>query len=209
MIAQQVIDDGGVVFGAQFDSNFEVEHAYTDATEGIAAFRGSKYLQSRIDNTYSEVRTFLQQGRKVLFTGTPCQIAGLRKFLGKQSDNPNLLTADVVCHGAPCPRVWRSYLDKITSSDITDVTFRDKSRSWKRYEIVVRDSGQSHRDIVHEIAADNLFMQVFLKDLCLRPACHRCPAKAGRSGSDITLGDYWGIGNHHPESTTTKAHRYW
>ena len=205
MIAQHVIDDGGVVFGAQFDSNFEVEHAYTDATEGIAAFRGSKYLQSRIGNTYSEVRTFLQQGRKVLFTGTPCQIAGLRKFLGKQSDNPNLLTADVVCHGAPSPKVWRSYLDKITSSDITDVTFRDKSRSWKRYEIVVRYSGQSHRDIVHEIAAGNLFMQVFLKDLCLRPACHRCPAKAGRSGSDITLGDYWGIGNHHPELDDDKG----
>ena len=153
MIAQHVIDDGGVVFGAQFDSNFEVEHAYTDATEGIAAFRGSKYLQSRIGNTYSEVRTFLQQGRKVLFTGTPCQIAGLRKFLGKQSDNPNLLTADVVCHGAPSPKVWRSYLDNTFSAnkagkntanlsqnaraDLSAIAFRDKSTGWKKFGFFV------------------------------------------------------------------------
>lgn len=237
MIAQQVIDDGGVVFGAQFDSNFEVEHAYTDATEGISAFRGSKYLQSRIGNTYSEVRTLLQQGRKVLFTGTPCQIAGLRKFLGKQCDNPNLLTADVVCHGAPSPKVWRSYLDNTFSAnkagkntadlsqnaraDLSAIAFRDKSTGWKKYGFFVLGSSaltadensvfsslnteNSSKVLLHETLDKNLFMQVFLKDLCLRPACHRCPAKAGRSGSDITLGDYWGIGNHHPELDDDKG----
>ena len=230
MLAEKTIEKGGVVFGARFDSQFEVEHAAADTMEGIKDFRGSKYLQSRIGNTYAEVRTLLRQGRKVLYTGTPCQIAGLKKFLGKDANNANLLTADVVCHGAPSPKVWRSYLDLITASkaekntdylsqharaDLSAIAFRDKSTGWKKYRILVLKSSSGKADensefsslttntpsevLLHETLDKNLFMHVFLKDLCLRPACHRCPAKAGRSGSDITLGDYWGIARHHPD----------
>ena len=236
MLAEKTIEKGGVVFGARFDSQFEVEHAAADTTEGIKDFRGSKYLQSRIGNTYAEVRTLLRQGRKVLYTGTPCQIAGLKKFLVKDADNALLLTADVVCHGAPRPKVWRSYLDLISApkagkntyslpqnarADISAIAFRDKSTGWKKYGMVVLKSSAGKSDensewsslnaektdnvLLHETLDKNLFMHVFLKDLCLRPACHRCPAKAGRSGSDITLADYWGITNHHPQCDDDKG----
>ena len=109
MLAESVIDEGGVVFGAQFDKNWEVEHAYTESKEGLAAFRGSKYLQSRTGETYKQTRDFLKAGRSVLYSGTSCQIAGLKKFLRKEYEN--LITVDVVCHGAPSPLVWRTYLD--------------------------------------------------------------------------------------------------
>lgn len=236
MLAEAVVAQGGAVFGARFDSRFEVEHASADTLDGIKAFRGSKYLQSRIGNTYVQARSLLRQGRRVLYTGTPCQIAGLKKFLGKDADNANLLTADVVCHGAPSPKVWRSYLDTVTAdkagknsdslppnarADVSAIAFRDKSTGWKKYGMVVLGSSAGKADentewsslkaennaevLLHETLDKNLFMQVFLKDLCLRPACHRCPAKAGRSGSDITLADYWGIGNHHPECDDDKG----
>ena len=236
MLAEKTIEKGGIVFGARFDSQFEVEHAAAHTIEGIRDFRGSKYLQSRIGNTYVEVRSLLRQGLKVLYTGTPCQIAGLKKFLGKDADNALLLTADVVCHGAPSPKVWRSYLDLISApkagkntyslpqnarADISAIAFRDKSTGWKKYGMVVLKSSAGKSDensesstlnaekndnvLLHETLDKNLFMQVFLKDLCLRPACHRCPAKAGRSGSDITLADYWGIASHHPDWDDNKG----
>lgn len=123
MLAEFIIDEGGVVFGARFDKNWEVEHGYTQIKEGIEAFRGSKYLQSRIGNTYVQVRDFLIEGRKVLFSGTSCQIAGLKLFLRKDYDN--LLTIDIVCHGVPSPLIWRTYLNDIKS--------RSKGLNEKKY----------------------------------------------------------------------------
>lgn len=99
-----------MVFGARFDDNWEVKHDYTETIEGLAAFRGSKYVQSRIEDNYMKAEKFLKEGRKVLFSGTPCQIAGLKKFLRKEYDN--LLTVDLICHGVPSPKVWRMYLDE-------------------------------------------------------------------------------------------------
>lgn len=113
LLAEQVIHEGGVVFGAMFDSHWEVVHGYSERIEGLVAFRGSKYLQSRIGSTYKQAKAFLQQGRKVLFSGTSCQIAGLKRYLRR--DYENLLTIDVVCHGAPSPLVWRTYLKELES----------------------------------------------------------------------------------------------
>jgi len=113
LIAESVIQKGGVVFGVRFNDNWEVVHDYTETVEGLAAFRGSKYVQSRIGNTYLTAKKFLSAGRKVLFSGTPCQIAGLKAFL--QIDYDNLLTIDLVCHGVPSPLVWKRYLDEIIS----------------------------------------------------------------------------------------------
>ena len=110
LIAESIIQEGGVVFGARFNENWEVVHDYTETIEGLAAFRGSKYVQSRIGNTYLSAKDFLLAGRKVLFSGTPCQIAGLKAFL--QDDYDNLLTVDLVCHGVPSPLVWKRYLDE-------------------------------------------------------------------------------------------------
>jgi len=111
LLADMVIDEGGVVFGACFDSDWSVVHDFTETHEGLQAFRGSKYLQSRIGNTYRQAEVFLKAGRKVLFTGTPCQIAGLKKYLHK--DYENLLAVDFVCHGVPSPLVWKKYLEEI------------------------------------------------------------------------------------------------
>lgn len=231
MLAEAVIDEGGVVFGVQFDKNWEVEHAYTESKEGLAAFRGSKYLQSRTGETYKQARDFLKAGRKVLYSGTSCQIAGLKKFLRKEYEN--LIAVDVVCHGAPSPLVWRTYLDEFKKCPkgiagkksacsslnetpvITGISFRDKSTGWKKYGFVLRgksafkadkntvlssvNTEKKHDVLLHETLDKNLFMQVFLKNLCLRPSCSACPAKSGKCGSDITLADYWGIENHHPE----------
>lgn len=111
-LANEIIREGGVVFGAGFDENWEVKHDCTETVEGLSAFRGSKYVQSRIGDSFKKAEQFLKIGRTVLFSGTPCQIAGLKRFLRKEYDN--LLTVDFICHGVPSPGVWREYLKEET-----------------------------------------------------------------------------------------------
>lgn len=190
LIAEAIINEGGIIFGARFDEKWNVIHAWTDTIEGIATFRGSKYVQSTIGNTYFEAKTFLKQGRKVLFSGTPCQIAGLKKFLRKEYDN--LLTVEVVCHGVPSPLVWERYLKdlNINGSAITYVNFRSKKRGWKKYSYLINSESQSLFD---DYALNSEYLQGFSLNLTIRPSCYRCPAKSGKSGADITLADCWGI----------------
>ena len=156
-LAEAVIKDGGVVFGAKFNESWEVVHGYTETLEGVRAFQGSKYVQSRIGETFAQAEQFLKVGRKVMFTGTPCQIAGLKHFLRKDYGNL-LLTVDVVCHGVPSPLVWRDYLRYITRPkgapagkntdsqstlkgtkihDISRISFRDKRISWEKFGFTV------------------------------------------------------------------------
>lgn len=216
LLAEQTIRKGGVVFGARFDEKWEIEHDWCENVEELSYFRGSKYVQSRIGTCYRQAEKFLKSGRSVLFSGTSCQIAGLHRFLGKSYDN--LLSVDMVCHGVPSPLVWREYIAalkksprsvagenaEISSSDevpvITGIDFRDKSSGWKRYSFTVSGKGLSDSGtvVLKEIAYRNLYMDGFLKDIYLRPSCFACPAKAGRAGSDITLGDYWGVEQQHP-----------
>ena len=223
LLAEQVIAEGGVVFGASFDEDWSVIHAWIDTVDGLAAFRGSKYVQSRIGDTYSEARAFLQQGRKVLFSGTPCQIAGLKKFLCKEYNN--LLTVDFICHGVPSPGVWQRYLRELrkelraergvgkntvpSSMDelpvITGISFRDKTNGWKKFGFRLRYAASkaalnsvssSATDQAYEFLqpfTENPFMRGFLSDVYLRPSCYACSAKSGKSGSDITIADAWGI----------------
>ena len=212
LLAEHVIDDGGVVFGARFNEKWEVIHDYTESKEGLAPFRGSKYVQSYIGNSYKNAESFLKSGRKVMFTGTPCQIAGLKKFLRKEYDN--LLAVDFVCHGVPSPMVWRKYLEEEivrqgnsgknkvlvsskVSSVVTGVNFRDKSTGWKKYSFVLyfsKASTEGDQNVVSSsVFARNVYMKAFLSNLSLRPSCYTCPAKAGKSGADVTVGDFWGI----------------
>lgn len=118
LLAEHIIKQGGVVFGARFDKNWEVEHAYAETLEELEPLMRSKYVQSRIGNTYKEAEQFLKQGRQVLFVGTPCLIAGLKKFLRKEYEN--LLAVDFICHGVPSPGVWRRYLEEIKSERSED-----------------------------------------------------------------------------------------
>lgn len=226
-IAESVIDEGGVVFGARFDKNWSVIHGYTETKEGLAAFRGSKYVQSRIDESYKDAEAFLKTGRKVLFSGTPCQIAGLKRFLRKEYDN--LLTVDFICHGVPSPGVWREYLKEETARQcgekdtvlshpknnsedvhIENISFRDKRLGWKRYSFALtfstaNGSGVKKTVLLSEPLNKNIFLRGFLADLYLRPSCYACPAKKFKSGSDVTIGDFWGVQNVMPEIDDDKG----
>lgn len=190
MLAETIIDNGGVVFGARFDANWEVIHDYVETKEELHYFRGSKYVQSRIGEAYKQVRDFLNIGRKVLFSGTSCQIAGLKLFLHKEYDN--LLTVDVVCHGVPSPKVWREYLSCVVPNmAIGNVFFKDKLTGWRNYSFTIL--GEELNPIISEKASMNKYMMAFTRNLILRSSCFQCPAKGGKSLSDITLADFWGI----------------
>ena len=230
LLAEQVIAEGGVVFGARFNKNWEVIHDYTETVEGLEAFRGSKYVQSIIGDNFNIAKQFLNDGRKVLFSGTPCQIAGLKKFLRKEYDN--LLTVEVVCHGVPSPMVWRDYLDykrasraagKNTVSSsltelpvITGISFRDKTHGWKKFGFKIcyaaskaaENSVSKSANIANcEITPFNedIFMKGFLKNIYLCPSCYHCAARQGKSEADISIADYWGIQNIHPEFDDDKG----
>ena len=198
LLAKNAIARGGVVFGAAFDENLNVFHTYAETETQLQAFSGSKYVQSRIGNSFKLAADFLKQGRFVLFSGTPCQISGLKKFLGK--DFENLLAVEVVCHGAPSPKVFRDYISTIPS--VKQICFKDKSTGWKKYSVRIETEGGTSR---RQLMRDNPYMQGFLKDLYLRPSCHACPARDGKSGADIILGDFWGVGNYYPEFDDDKG----
>ena len=193
-IAEKVIESGGVVFGARFDDFWGVEHIYVDCIEGLQFLRGSKYVQSRIGESFLQAESYLKTGRLVLFSGTSCQISGLKHFLRKTYDN--LLTVEVVCHGVPSPKLWREYLSTISSADeINRISMKDKSKSWRGYSITIEANGIT----LSEPAIRNKYMLSFIQNLSLRPSCYRCPAKSCKSGSDILLGDYWGVEKLFPD----------
>ena len=190
LLAEAVLERGGVVYGARFDDVWNVIHDYTETKEGLSLFRGSKYVQSKIGDCYRTCLSFLKQGRLVLFSGTSCQIAGLKSFLRKEFTN--LLTVDVVCHGVPSPAVWKLYLKHFAqdSKSISHISFRNKETGWKAYSNVL---SVLNKNIVHESYTENKFMKLFLSNTILRPSCYGCKFKAGKSGSDVTLADFWGI----------------
>lgn len=198
LLAEETIKQGGVVFGARFDEKWDVVHDYTETIDGLASFRGSKYVQSRIGDNYLKARTILKEGRKVLFSGTPCQIAGLKSFLRKEYEN--LLCVDFVCHGIPSPKVWHYYLKSYSNNKnrIDNINFRDKTHGWKNYSIVISLSTKTtveEKDTVSQskIFKKDPFMNVFLQNVSIRPSCYDCRFRSLKSGADITIGDFWGI----------------
>lgn len=193
LLAEQIINDGGVVFGARFDKNWQVTIDHTDTTDGLAAFRGSKYVQARVGDTYAECAKFLKAGRKVLYSGTPCQIAGLKHYLRKEYDN--LLTVDFVCHGVPSPKVWGKYLQEVVGTvNVQGVAMRDKQHEgWKRFNFVLDYQKEGKMITLSSWHQENDYMNAFLRDMILRPSCYACKAKECRSHSDVTIADFWGI----------------
>ena len=194
ILAKEILKQGGVVFGAAFDDVFQVHHIKVESIDDLERLRGSKYVQSRIENTYIEAKEILESGRDVYFSGTPCQIDGFKKFLGLEYDN--LITQDVICHGVPAPYVWGKYLDFVKdnlNSDIKSVTFRDKLLGWKKYSVKIEGSNGR---IEMSTFLDNPMMKAYLKDVCLRPSCYKCPSKGVRRSSDITLADFWNVGDY-------------
>lgn len=217
-LAKEVLSKGGIVFGAVFDENWEVKHTYAETLEGVKSMMGSKYLQSRMGNSYQEAEKFLKEGRNVLFTGTPCQITGLHRFLRKEYSN--LLSVDFLCHGVPSPGVWRKYLNEEFYSSpqrikdgkpiITNIEFRDKKlNGWKQSNFVVRGKFSLKADksefLLSNIHRKNPFMRGFLSNIYLRPSCYYCRCKNGISHSDLTIADFWKIERLMPDFDDDKG----
>lgn len=187
LFAKKVICADGVVFGARFNGDWEVEHCYFENIEEISSYMQSKYVQSYVGDTFQEAKKFLESGRSVLYSGTPCQISGLKAFLGK--NYPNLITIDFICHGVPSPMVWRKYLSEISGGKaIKSINFRDKTEGWIEYSLKIDyQDGSVYRKTLRE----DVYMQGFLQDLYLRPSCYACSFRGIERDSDITLADFW------------------
>lgn len=206
LLAEKTIGEGGVVFGTTFDNQWQASMTYAETMEDVKAFLGSKYMQARVENSYAEAERFLKQGRKVLFSGSPCQIAGLNHFLRKPYDN--LTTVDFVCHGVPSPKVWRMYLDEVVEAArraVSDGSFRNSENGWQRLKFDLSCPGPENTIELTTCFTNSHFMLAFLREMILRPSCHDCRAKQGRSHSDITIADYWGIQREHPEMFDDKG----
>ncbi|NDV65186.1 Coenzyme F420 hydrogenase/dehydrogenase, beta subunit C-terminal domain [Bacteroides sp. 224] len=208
--AQQTIKNKGVVFGVKFNEEWETLHDYTDSNDEINKFLKSKYIQSRVNNNYALAESFLKEGKLVFFVGTPCQVSGLLLYL--QKEYKNLITMDFICHGVPSSKIWKKYLEEILPEDsnILNINFRNKSKSWKRYCFSMQYTSlnkKGEKEVKERIdkPGKNLFMRGYLKDLYLRPSCYYCPTKSLKSKSDITIGDFWGIENIVPKFDDDKG----
>lgn len=197
LLAQYIIAaKNGAVFGAMWE-NERVVHGFIESTDELYKLRGSKYVQSDLKDSFHKVSMFLKAGRHVLFSGTPCEIAGLKSYLRK--DYENLLTVDLACHGTPSPKVLSMYIKELKDKygvDSLFLNFRDKSTGWSTYSVSAY-SGDTK--LFSELASKNIYMRGFLRELYSRPSCHACSFKSFRSGSDITLADFWGIEEVLPE----------
>lgn len=194
-LAEYILSLGGVVFGAVWDED-KVVHTYIDILVELYRMRGSKYVQSDLKDSFRQARQFLNEGRLVLFSGTPCEIGGLKSYLHKEYDN--LLTVDVACHGAPSPKVMSLYLSELKKKYGNEVKldFRSKPDGWQNYKVTAY-TGDKH--FFYEGQKENIFMKGFLRELYSRPSCHECAFKEFRSQSDITLADFWGVQDIFPE----------
>lgn len=202
VLAEMVIADAGAVFGAAMNPDLTVGHTEALDMKEVVRMRGSKYVQSDLYSVFEDVKCHLESGRKVLFSGTPCQTAGLNSYLGRDYDG--LLTADCACHGVPSPGLWEKYVKALQDrygSPVRNVCFRDKRNGWRRYEVVVR---LEDREVAVWHQKDP-YMLLFLQDMSLRPSCYQCRFRNGRSGSDLTLADLWNVAEAAPEFDDDKG----
>lgn len=199
-LSDEVLKECGVVYGCVLDENFQAIHIRADNKETRNQMRGSKYIQSRLGDTYRYIEADLKSGRQVLFSGTSCQVAGLKKFLGM--DYPNLLCVDIVCHGVPSPFVWQEYIawqEKKTRRTVRTVEFRNKQDfGWRDHvETLVMDNGKK--------VSSRVFKNLFYGHNVLRPCCYECRYKDIMHPGDITIADYWGIEKAAPDFDDNKG----
>ena len=205
LLAEYTEAKGGVIFGAAFDENMRVCHKRAEKREEWEAFRTSKYVQSDLGDCYAQVKQGLAEGRKVLFTGTPCQVEGLNRFLA-HTDTTNLLTCDVICHGAPSPLIWREWLGLIEKSKgkVISVNFREKEKTgWHKSSLTV--AGENEKVLLSGNHGENAFSLMYFRHLIIRPACHQCLYDNYQRPGDITIGDYWGIEKQFPDYDDDKG----
>ena len=198
-LSELILSTGGIIFGAGFDENWRVVHTSAENLDELENLRGSKYVQSQIGDVYKRVKVELEKGRRVLFSGTPCQCGGLKSFLGKDYDN--LLTVDFICHGTPPPPLWESYLEYIAQDhEIAHVNFRSKRDGWETaLEINFYDCGYYKKN-----TNTYIYLKIFMNEIDLRPACYNCKFKFTNIKSDVTLADAWGVQQFAPQLIDNK-----
>lgn len=199
-LSDQVLSNGGVVYGCVLTDDFDAVYIRADNAEERNRMRGSKYIQSKLGNTFKNVKADLDARRSVLFSGTSCQVAGLKKYLGKEYDD--LFCVDIVCHGVPSKKVWNAYLrwqEQKNHSKVAGVNFRNKREfGWRDHvETLYFENGKS--------TSSRVFKDLFYGHTVLRPSCYECPYKSVMHPGDITIADYWGIEKAAPEFDDNKG----
>ena len=189
-LADRFLDGDGVVVGARFDEHWEVVHSCAATSEELSSLCTSKYVQSRMGRVYHELSQHLSEGRRVLFCGTPCQVAAMRRYVRKNQEQ--LTCVDFVCHGVPSPLVWRKWLASVTNGrEIAAVNFRSKEKGWHNYslQITLADGEKLSYTI-----PESSFTRAFSANIILRPSCYRCKMRGLHRLSDVTMADFWGMG---------------
>ena len=196
VLAQAVLEKGGVVCGAAFTEGWKVEHILIERVKDLYKLQGSKYTHSHTEMSYQKTKAFLKEGRPVLYSGTPCQIAGLYAYLNKEYEN--LMTVDIICHGVPSNRMFIDYvnmLEKKEKSRMTAFSFRDKRMGWG-----INGSAAFENGRIRKIwQSSSSYFYYFVKGMLYRENCYQCPYASKHRPADITLGDYWGIEKAHPD----------
>lgn len=187
-ISDYILENGGIVYGVGYKDHFRVAHKRATTKEERNEFKGSKYVQSDLDGIFRQVKEDLKQGNTVLFSGTPCQTAGLNSYIGKKL-RENLVLVDIVCHGVPSPYIWRDYLayiEKKYKNEVVKVDFRDKSRiGWSGHiESFIFNNGRK--------VESRIYTDLFYQHIMIRPSCGNCHYTNFIRPSDFTLADYWG-----------------
>ena len=200
LVAKYILDKNGYVVGAAYNDKFEVEHIIIDSKEELYKLRGAKYSQSRLENVFVKIKELLDTDHYVLFSGTPCQVGGLKSYLRK--DCEKLVLIDTVCHGVPSPLVWKKYVEYRSKIDNkgeipTSINLRSKSSGWSRYNYSIEFN--YGKKSYSKVNGQDPYMKSFVGNYCLRESCYDCSFKSTRRVSDLTLGDYWGIWNQNPE----------
>ena len=210
-IAEEVIRKGGVVCGAVMTDDLKVKHDFVSDIEGLAKFRNSKYVQSEIGNSFSLAKLFLTEGSWVCFSGTPCQINGLYKYLGKDYDK--LIAVDVVCKSVPSPLLFKKYVEykRLKEGNMTDVVFRDKKRGFlycTMAHYLSHEDRKDAKDVYRRGSESDEWLRLFLSGKISRRSCMSCPYQTTHRVGDFTLGDIWETGNDNLDDNigTTLVH---
>lgn len=197
LLAEKIIEEKGIVYGAAMKCDMKgTHHIRVSSLQNLYLLRGSKYLQSEMGDCFKMVKEDLDHGRVVLFSGVPCQINGLRLYLDKNYDK--LFCLEVICHGVPSPLLWRRYVQQIETqyqSKVLKVDFRNKKFGWNQYGLFLDGENISQ----YKSLEQDSYLQMFLKNYCLRPSCYSCSPKNIESMADITVADFWGVHRILPE----------
>lgn len=195
-LAEYIINNNGVVFGVTYNNELEAVHEYAETIEECEKFCGSKYVRSNLQDSYIKVKEYLNDGRKVLFTGTACQISGLKKFIG--NENENLILCDILCHANPSPKVFKLYiknLEKVKKKKVKYIWFRSKENGWKNQTPIIEFTDGTKEE-------ENSYFKAFVSEIINRPSCYNCQFASKRRISDFTIGDFWGIEKVNPKIKT-------